>query len=997
MMRKRVVLFNVLMAVLVAGTVFSQGITGTIQVSVQADDDSFLPGATVVAESEETLSTRTGVTGPDGEIMLTGLDPSSVYIVTVSMDGFNTARYENVLVKAAETTAIRAKLSVASVKEEIIVVAESPLVDFSSAISGQDITLELTESLPTGRSYQSYLQLVPGVLPTDPSIADENPAVRSGLNYSDIGGNLGQSRDNFYYIEGINVTDMEDGFFGANLNTEIIQEQSVITGGIPAEYIGAPGLVSSVVTKSGGNVFHGSLNYFFQSDSLVADNKHADQAAFDTYDTAFTLGGPLIQDKLWFFTSYRLLHRKEDVSNLGTGLYMRTVNTDSDQGFLKLSYNINPSAKIVGTFLTDPKDSDGETDRDIINIRTQTEDTGGQRWILNYSQVFGDLFLAASVGEHDGELSVYAAEQSARNDVYFLQADSGTFTLEDEQKGGRGLNNKDERNNQFYNAKLNWYLGTDYGDHTLALGIDFTKHINKFDTFYPGGGQYGSLDARYAGVTAYDITNQVWTNRDWRVTNTSDFVGLINAINASPNRAYHYSILDTNGDGTITQEEAGNNIVFNSTAGNPDGAVNYYRIIDTNLGPINLETKGTTFYLQDTFQWNRLTVNAGVRAEQWKHIASTGENIFTFDYDYAPRVGAIYDITGEGRMKASVFFGRYYDPIRLDMTDFAGTLSGRVREEQVYVDNEWLTYRVRGYTDAAFSPTTKTPYTDDLQISFETELGNNMSIEGIIIRRQTKDIMEDYDLCLYAYCTDGTTYYPGDINDPGTLWLGLNYFGYDVNPGTNFVISTLAGGKREWNGEEIVFRKRFSDNWQMLASYTHADAKGNSNSDGNADFQGDVEWLDPRAPNQWGRQPGMIEHLFKVSGSYSFDFGLQLGANYFWNSGTVASRTWSIYGRNLPMIGDEYTWHGTTTTWLEPDAVGSIENDSWGTLDLRAQYTHDFGTVEGTFFLDIFNALDDQAAVRNQDIVAGTGATSFGDPIQWRPPRRMYLGARVSF
>ena len=78
----------------------------------------------------------------------------------------------------------------------------TPLVDTTSATTGQDITLQLTESLPTGRSYQSCLQLVPGVMPDDQA-SSGNPAARSGLNYSDIGGTVGISADNVYYFDGI--------------------------------------------------------------------------------------------------------------------------------------------------------------------------------------------------------------------------------------------------------------------------------------------------------------------------------------------------------------------------------------------------------------------------------------------------------------------------------------------------------------------------------------------------------------------------------------------------------------------------------------------------------------------------------------------------------------------------------------------------------------------------------------------------------------------------
>ena len=57
---------------------------------------------------------------------------------------------------------------------------------------------------------------------------------------------------------------------------------------------------------------------------------------------------------------------------------------------------------------------------------------------------------------------------------------------------------------------------------------------------------------------------------------------------------------------------------------------------------------------------------------------------------------ASMDVRGDGRQKASVFYGRYYDPVRLDMTNFAGTSTGQVREEQVFVNDQWVTYRVRG-------------------------------------------------------------------------------------------------------------------------------------------------------------------------------------------------------------------------------------------------------------------------------------------------------------
>lgn len=1008
-MKKSVIALGVLAALLLAGSAFAQGRLGTLQVIAEAEDGSRLPGATVTAEAEDALGSRTAITDANGVATLAGLAPSSKYEVTTTLDGFQGSRNEAVLIKAGQTTTVRATLGLSSVDEELIVTAESPIVDVTSATTGQDITLELTESLPTGRSYQSYLQLVPGVMPTDPTIDEENPAVRSGLNYRDIGGDVGVSRDNFYYFEGINVTDPVQGTFGANLNTEIIQEQSVLTGGIPAEFIGSPGLISNVVTKSGGNQFSGSINYYFQNDSLVEDNDNAPDAAFSTYDTAFTFGGPVVKDKLWFFSSYRLTNREEDVISLDTNQALRTVADDSEQAFVKLSWAASQKDSFTGIFLNDPSEEDGSNDRTTENNRDTTEDTGGDRYTLNYSHVFGNAFIDAAFGKHNGERSQGAADLSTRNDILFQVSDGATQAQT--QLGGAGFVSIDERDTEFYRASAEFYFDSGWGDHSIKVGYDFQDHESFRDTNTTGdpAATFSSLGAQYigAGITANDVagvTGQSWTDLDFDVTNTSDFAGLINSIDSSPNRASFYAALDTNGDGTITPAEAGEAITFGSTDGNPSGLVNYDRTLQTAAGPQTLGSEGTTFFIQDTFQVSRLSINAGVRAEKYEHFATTGANIFTFDYEYAPRVSVAYDLRGDGRQKLSAYYGRYYDPVRNNMTQFAGTLTGRVRNEQVFVNNEWVTYRIRGgatQQDAFFAPTTQTPFTDDFTIGYSVDLGRSMSFEANLIKRETRDILEDYDLGLYALAVDGSTQYPGDINHPDSLWLGLDYFGYDVNPGSNFVIATLAGGARDWEGAEFVFRKRYSNHWQMLASYTWADGEGNSNSDSNADFQGDVLFLDPRAPNQQGTQPGLIEQLFKIAASYQWDNGFQVGGQYRWNSGTIGNTTFSASRRNLPIrvtSANAFEFAGITQRWLRADAVGQFDNPSWGTLDLRAQYNRQLGRVNAEFFLDIFNVADEQKAVRLQDLEAGAsdGSSSFGDGIQFVPPRRYFLGIRFS-
>src|SRR6185436_14669002 len=124
------------------------------------------------------------------------------------------------------------------------------------------------------------------------------------------------------------------------------------------------------------------------------------------------------------------------------------------------------------------------------------------------------------------------------------------------------------------------------------------------------------------------------------------------------NRSAFYAAYDTNANGTITADELAAALRYNSTAGNPQNVVNYYRIAQTQDGAQDFKADGLSFYLQDAVRFGRFTFNLGVRTEQWKHFASEGTKIFTFDWAWAPRLSAVYDVGGEGRQKAFAFWGR---------------------------------------------------------------------------------------------------------------------------------------------------------------------------------------------------------------------------------------------------------------------------------------------------------------------------------------------------
>ena len=983
--------FTVLVALILGGAGAANAQVaglGTIEVVVLDPTGAPLPGVTVTATAADATSKRTAVSDTTGKAVVLALEPSAGYVVTVTMQGFKSAKYERVLVRSGQTTSLPVTLSVGGIQEQVTV-SGSPLVDTTTALQGQDITLRLTESLPTGRSYQSYLQLVPGVMPEDPK-KPGNPASKSGINYSDIGGDVGVSTDNYYYFNGINVTDGQTGTFGANLNTEIIQEQKVLTGAIPAEYPGAAGLLTNVITKSGSNMFSGSANYFFQNDNLVNKNINSDQDVFSTYDTAFTFGGPVARDKVWFFGSYRRLSRTDDITTLDTNEFLRTVDNKQDQTYLKGTWRPSVADTFSFTYLNDPTDVSGRLERDITNAQDRSRVQGGNRYSANYQRLWHATLVDVSFTSHDGEVSDLAIIREASNTVKYREIDSPTLT--DEQRGGFGTDTEDIRSTRGVNGSVQWT----WNQHTFKTGAEFGRHGRFLNATTVGGAVYTSMASTIPIVTAGDVSTGSFTgDLEFDPFNTSDFGGFISTINAAPNRAQFYALFDTNANGTITDAELAAALRYNSTSGNPNGQYNYFRIAQTQDGAQDFKADGTSLFFQDTFRLHHFTFNLGVRMEQWKHFASNGDKIFTFDWSFAPRLSAVYDVLGNGRQKAFAYYGRYYDPIRTNMTAFAGSISGRVREEQVFANNQWVTYRVRGGTvaqDAFIAPSTKTPFTDDITVGYQVDLGQQVTAEISYTNRKTRDILEDYDHNLYSIS------YPGDPNAAGTFFLPPSYFGYTTFPAANFFIATLKDSKRDYNGIELTVRKRYAGKWQGLASYTYNNAKGNSNSDSNADFQGDVLWLDPNAPGQYGRQPGSIVHLFKMGGSYDLPKGFQLGAGYRWNSGTIASKTFAASGRNLPYrVATAYEFHGVTQRWLAEDAVGSLTNPSWGQFDLRFQYVTRMQKAKIEAFVDIFNLFNNQDATRLQDLLAGSGGLEYQDPIRFLDPRRFFIGFRVGF
>ena len=202
------------------------------------------------------------------------------------------------------------------------------------------------------------------------------------------------------------------------------------------------------------------------------------------------------------------------------------------------------------------------------------------------------------------------------------------------------------------------------------------------------------------------------------------------------------------------------------------------------------------------------------------------------------------------------------------------------------------------------------------------------------------------------------------------------------------MIATLAGGKRDYDGVDLIFRKRYSNNWQALLAYTY-------NRDG-------ATAIRTRRPTSRAipvarsaitqclrPQPGSITSVFKAAGLYHTAIGVLLGASYRWNSGAYSSQTYSDFGRNLPLPSDVGYPVQRRNRYVDPGWRGRYPAEPVvGPARFARRIQEVLGGLGTEFFVDIFNVTNNQTAIRIQDLVAGSGGTDFKEPTRFLDPQR---------
>jgi len=301
---------------LAAAGAFAQDTTGTIEGAVTDKVAGPVAGAHVVARNVDTGFTKETAAGADGFYRLLLL-PVGQYSVTVKAPQFATLVREPIQVNVSQTVRLNVQLQLPSLNETVTVTGDAQLVDTSNNALGRVITGRELVDLPlNGRNFTQLGLLQTGVAPLTAGVATAGGSLRQGQAYAVNGM---RPEQNMYLVDGAQNINRMDGGYALKLPVDAIAEFRILTQSAPPEYGGTGGATTSVVTRSGGNQFHGSLYEFVRNDAFDARNFFSEQVEpLRQHQFGGTAGGPITKDRLLFFGYYEGFRNRQGTTTIHT-------------------------------------------------------------------------------------------------------------------------------------------------------------------------------------------------------------------------------------------------------------------------------------------------------------------------------------------------------------------------------------------------------------------------------------------------------------------------------------------------------------------------------------------------------------------------------------------------------------------------------------------------------------------------------------------------------
>jgi hypothetical protein len=930
---------------LLVGSAAAQEQTGVLQGRVTDASGSVLPGVTVTVTGPTILGgSKVAVTTEAGLYRIPNI-PIGSYDVKFELSSFATKLFEGIRVQADVTFTLEAQLSVAAVQETVTVAGQAPIIDTGDTKVAFTFSQDLMNTVPNARDPWAMMSQAPGVVTSSINVG----GTQTG-NQPSFTGHGADARQATYLLNGANVTDnTNNGGSQFYFDVDSFDEMQVEINSHSAE-IQTPGILLNIVPKSGTNNLHGTGSGYFGNDAIQSNNVTDSLRALGVnrasnlhkyLDTGFDLGGPLVHDRVFFWGAYRY----QEVQNFITG----TVNPDG-------------SFPIDRTYLWYP--------------------SGKVNWQVTPQHNFSTYFNMAQKKRFDRGLSALMPVDTTTNQQGAPIA--RLFTFRDD-----------------------WVPGS-----RLLISLKANIMDQGFELKAQPGVATATTPARM------DIATGVWSSapptefgigknlRDFGGTANYSGLALLggqNDIKIGAEIATYRAFGNQGGGVAQTTYPADHRLLFNN--GQP------FEVIEYASGAQSVVNPTRSAFIQDAWHRGGITLNLGLRWDrQANSLAAvtaptsrffpqpvqqqaTG-NLITWN-TLSPRVGVIYDLTGNAKTLLKASYSRYVWQLWTDKGSQASTAGDRsitylwndLNGDKLFEPGE--TGAVVAVTDPAAHPVAIDPNlaptkTDEVTGALTRELMPNVSLSATFMYRKDRDLTWLINPAISpADYTQVTGIDPGPDGKVGTADDGGPITFYElakarVALSPNF-LTTWPGFEQEYRGFEIQLYRRLVNHWQVVGSLTVGQQR---------ELYGPGSYQSPQDIDKINgtRVANSLPYIAKVEGSYALPAGFTLAAFYQYLSGTHFNRTVNAVaalGRSLnqgnvvALIGQRY----------------GNSYDPLNLLDLRLSYAPPVSHGRLTLNLDGFNMLNINTITSQQTL---SGA-AFGTVLNFIPPRMLRFGASFRF
>ncbi|HYE85775.1 MAG TPA: carboxypeptidase regulatory-like domain-containing protein [Vicinamibacterales bacterium] len=943
-----------------------------IRGSVKDQQGALLPGVTITAQSPSLLAPVTTTSDHEGFYRLLNLPPAT-YTITAELSGFSSYRREAVVMRAGLNVTIDIALALGNLAETVTVSGDSPMIETSRPTSVINVEGELLRAAPitSRRLFSDALDMAPGIgsRNVDDGVGRRAYYFRGSHIYAHA-----------FQLDGAPASAyIDSAAHSMGMGGDTVQDVEIKLGGADASTPLSTGVVMNVVPPSGQNQFKGSFSYSFQPMEWNGDNTKGGAApgglptSQSVNQIDFSLGGRIVKDRIWFFSSYRYADLQNGISRTPTDLTFLTAfkrdfvpfdnNSKSRQPFVRLTSAGLGGHTLSGFFQNDRNryTSSRERNTDQVNYNS----AGGSMYVAKLDSVWGRMVtqFSASYNNKGGN------DEDTYNDAHGSGPRISVHQIAPISSGrptGNGelvtMNNVESRSIAPSNM--------------LILRGDVT--------FLPGG-----------RLSSHEFKTGIWAAPRLRRDITSRRVE----------------------DGFILEE------VRQRDPGNPGaGTVPFHRRYET---PVEFHETAARdrdigIYIQDAWKpIDRLTINAGVRADFVRRFDDIYDVERMNSVNIGPRFGFALVLTGDHRNVLRGSAGRIHEQVngRDPITTFA-TTSSRHRRDIYDADGdgvfeqEIITPAATNALNAiAFDPKLHQPFIDEFVLGFAKQFPAQISLDVSTSRRVFRDGYAEIDI---------NGIYP---SGPNQAFQGFGLV--DPNRGLIMQQTNATWSRVVVQNVEAIIAKNLSHNFQLMTSVTrqwqHLEGTWNptdparfiqpdafpNNRDLSRHLFGNG---DDNSLDGGGNESGVAyrPYSLRMAGTYHAPWGVRVSGSYVIQAGGYVGPLIRQIAAADPVFGPGSVRlaNGTTqpnplaTTWRFVNATrgdGQFLNETARYLQMNLNKSMKFGTQSVEAGLGMFNVFNTGAHTQWNTGAQRVGTALYQSRFNRHPPRAFQLTVGYKF